>query len=1024
MVSSSIKLGPYTVPKISYGDVKPGDFLCTYEALTTRADLLFIESAQKYASWKKRPELNKMFHAEIILEKYPRIGVYKIAHADGMCKKMVIQDDNFKEHHPGQAFIIFRAKDRAIQKEIVAVANKTAEPNNGHVCRTILFESLKDRMRYIFEYFLFENLWKNASAKTMRNLATMMWNYAKTGKFYGKNGVGRKEMSCIEYVANIVNVATSRVLCRKLQDNQQATDENAIYHQIKELTKQEGLPLQYSHPDVTPASYVDFFLKNSKVFQTVGYLGTIREPLEGPHLDLKGRAIQISPSILSDTFPLDYVKTRSNIAFVANIMKTLGMITDSWQIYSKAVKDPVKVKTLCCFLHAKLHSLLPSTKNLPDLNNVCDPFLQKIEDFINTREKHGQDSSTEDFPNIDSLTQEEKIQILNLEKDFIKSAAIDRSDKTLKLSINIFDIEMVEINRIKAIAHRIFNIGRTLLKTVIFSLFYFGFFIAGRILEKIANSREIICKKKIEELLIVHEEVRKNGRITLSTNSIVNGHRPWMHYSIDDGKSWQLEPFKIQGTVWNAAFHVPESINVSYRIFIGPNDINDTDPIGKALAQQKEITFVSSDVIQKTKEQDSEYLILPTCIDPVWNDKISNQSKNETIISFQKKCNDAGPTDNWPFSIQDYEKNYTFLDESLELLTVEKSLEEQEIIGHIMTFIESEMGIKVSPEQIQFLKGGLGKGLSGDQLYKVVDKHNHPLFVIKVYMKSRGKFSREFFSLLNHETLNLKSLNIPTIVGMAASKIEDKRIYFLATNFIAGTSVYDMFMDLSKHKVGSAERGESFKKLIHIYSKLGNGIAELHQASKGDSGPLHPAFADLLKCFSKNAFLKFKDKLNPSFLKKLEDYFETNFSTESKKHFIRGYHHGDINTGNIIFNPVTDKLSIIDWPDGSFAVGKNGKPLGIPFYDIIQIKNELLNMKSLGVTEDETSQLYKVFESQYISSGLPLPSTETMNFFSSIDLMGSLKWFIDKKDIFEVNHLKMAEEIYRTKLEKLETLIA
>ena len=82
MTASSIQIGSHLVPQIKYQQIKPGDFLCTYEVLTTRPDFLFLEFSQKYASFYQRKELNKMFHGEVIVRKYPREGIYQIAHGD------------------------------------------------------------------------------------------------------------------------------------------------------------------------------------------------------------------------------------------------------------------------------------------------------------------------------------------------------------------------------------------------------------------------------------------------------------------------------------------------------------------------------------------------------------------------------------------------------------------------------------------------------------------------------------------------------------------------------------------------------------------------------------------------------------------------------------------------------------------------------------------------------------------------------------------------------------------------------
>lgn len=1008
----AIEIGTHKILKIRYDEIQPGDFLCTYEALTTRADLLFLETILKCANPCRPKELNKMFHAEVIIDKYPHLGLYKIAHADGSCKKIRSQYDNLKDHHPGQAFIIFRAREKAIQKEIVAISKKTSEENNGHICATTHFEFLSNRIQYIFNYFLFDHSRNFASNQTLKKLISILSNYNETGKFYSHSGTGSKTMSCIEYVANIINIATLRVFIESSQ-----IEKSKIPNEIDVMNKSGDFPFKFSHPHASPASFVEFFLKHPKHFQTVGYLGSFTTPLDGPILDVKGPIIQSSPFLISKILFTNNVAD-SDFIYAVQVMKVLNIINDSWQIYSKTARDPAKIKTLLISIQNNINNQTLQ-KSFSNLEEIATEFIQRLEQF-------SQSKSIESVVNclkIKDLPHNEIINILLLEKKILQSENINRTEKTLKLSLNSLTQELVRIKRLKLIANQQITLAKILSKTLILSPISLIFLTSGYVLNKFSINSEIDCKKKLNDILIVHEKIRKNGRLVLTTEKKIQGNqRIGIEYSTDSGKTWNLEYFKLEDSSWQTNLHVPKGKNILYKLIISSKNEDDQHPTSNVLEQTK-LMFVHNHQLQITWENESMYLILPNCVHPVWMDKVINV-RTSILYEYQERCNKIAPDEHWPNSIQAYEHAYSSLENDISS-PIPEYYKEENIISNLRNFVKNEMHLKVAQDQIKVFDSGIGKGLSGDRVYQVIDNDKRCVFVIKVFMNKRGKFSREFTSLMNHENLNINSFQIPRVQGVGASKVNNERVYFLAMNYISGISLYEMFKNLtSKHSL-SVEREESFKKLLSIYGKLGKALSEFHLSSHGDSLPIHPVFGDLINAFYKNALLKFEGHLNPLTIHKLKIFFVAHLPLVTKKNLVRGYHHGDINAGNIIYDFKKDCLSIIDWPDGSFSIGKQGKPLGIPFFDLIQIKNELLNRKVQGMTEDEINQLYNTFEIEYKKKGLALPSIEIINFFTVFDLMGSLKWFIDRIDTFKSNsqEYELAKMIYTEKLMKLTTLI-
>lgn len=1034
ITAPSIRIGQHLVRRIGYEQIRPGDLVCTYEALTTRPDLLAIRTLQKYATFSHRPELNKMFHFEVIVDKHPRLGAFRIAHADGSTQKVGMQNDNFKDHHPGQAFLIFRAKDEAIRKEIVAIATKTAEPGNGHTCRILKLDSWFHRLGNIFRFFKFENLWHKASHRTLKNVAQMTAEYEATGRFYTPEGTGARAMSCVEYVANVVNVATARALKPAPLAASQSERTESVFNQFKEINSSpaaRGFPLKYSNGDATPASLVDFLLKNPSQFKTVGYLGAISEQIDGPILDIQGDPIPFSLERLSRVIRSeDPQEMQPNPMYAAKVMKALGMLSDSWQLYPKAAKDPAKIQTLFAALNAHMYKqpLSALAKSLSKMKMDVAACQRLAEQLRLITIESGLDEKGAPFggvsPKIGSLSFEDWKLILSLEKEFLKSAPMERTEKTLKMSLNVLATQRVASEKIQAVAQRAFGIGRYLWSSVVLAPISLGFTLVGNVCNRIAAARQRAIDTQRYELLSVHERVRKNGRITLQTN-VAAGNRPWIQYSVDGGKTWDQEPFMARASAWDAHLHIPDGSDIQYKLFIGPEDVNDVDPVGKAAAWQQtespEGVFVPHHKMGKSPE--NSFMAIDACPHPVWNGEMNFPQRSPDVFVYQARCNQIAPLNDWPPTVQEYEDNFAKLEAQLEPLITVDQVHEDPIVNQLQIFVEKKLGMKILPEQIQFMNGGLGKGLSGDKIYRVVDALQNPILIVKVFMKSRSKFSREFYTLMNHEGLNLKHLNLPTVLGIGASRAQDSPIYFLATNFIPGISIYELFTQLMSNKVGSRERSDLLKKLLHVYAKFGQGLAELHRSAKTHPQSMHPAFIDLLRVFSKNAFKKFKDHLEPSFVAKLEAFFEERFAVQRQKQFALGYIHGDINPGNLLINFATDQLSCVDWPDGSLSVGQNGVATGIPFYDLIQIRNELIMRKSQGLTDEEIDQILQVFMHHYTANGGTTESPQTMEFFSAVDLIGSIKWFIDKKDRFVPGQLAIAEGVYKQKLHQLGTLI-
>jgi hypothetical protein len=1030
--SDCLRIGGHQISRMRYDQIEAGDIVVNYEALTTRPDLLAMQNWMRWTKVFNRPELKKMLHVEVVLQTYPRSGVCRVAHAEGLTRKICIQEEQFKTHHPGQALLIFRAKDPKIRKEIANVATQTAAPGNEHLCKTVPLESYWQMLKLNTHFFLCANSGVLASRKTLRNIAHLVVNFEEDSRFYDEQGSGAKEMRCVEYVANVVNTAAIRVLfplSPSLATRQQKINE--IFFHLKEINSSQALPLKLSHQYAIPPMLAEFFLTHQKCFQTVGYLGAICERIEGPILDIRGEAVFISPTDLSLILQSEkLIDTVSNSLYARKVMCVLGMIQDGLSIYLKSFLDPIKNQVLYIALIAKSLNLT--------LREAMLSVEQKKEEFSwpefyrNVRNRtlkwHNSTNSRERYETsqIKPLPHATASEILLIEKECIKSISMERTDRTLKLSLNTLALRGIQIERTRSIARSIFDIGQRALKTIVFSPLTLGFRAISYALNRMNERKERVRSQLMREILTVHEKVRKNSRLSLQPFLLPGGHRPWMQYSTDEKTSWDVEPFIWEGDSWNAYIHMPISRECIYRLFVGPEILGDTDPVGKALAWEKRgpendcVVDVRS--MKPFRLNETQYLQIGAIENPVWFDKLHSFQRNDRIAEFRQNCNEIALTRQCPSSIAEFEKPFERLEATLPRTTLIQSLNEDFLVDFLITFLENQLDLSVLPRQIQFMDGGYRKGLSGDRIYKILDSAHRPLLIVKVFMNSRGKFLREFHSLENHNQLELTRLNLPHVLGIGSASHDNRVFYFLAMDYIPGKSLESKFSTLSNYKHNTSERREALGNLLDSYAKLGKGMREFHSSTQGERLPLHPVFANLLELFGKNTLIQLKQHLDPILWNQFNTFFHERFQKELQKNFLRGYLHGDLNAGNLIDNPMKEGFSVLDWPDGAFSIGKDGEPMGVSFYDVIQVRDELLRRTLEGITEDEIESLYQAFLREYMQEGLELPLNDTWQFFSAIDLMGSVTWFLKKQKMFEPERCHIAQEIYRFDLQRLTEL--
>lgn len=282
-VSDDLVLGGYQFKKISYDSLQPGDIVCTYEGMPTIPGVVNTIALQKLMGNRS---LANMVHFEVIVEKLPRYGTYKVAHADGISRKVTVSNENFKEYNAGQALVAFRPTNPIMQKKIVEVATATATPKKMSWRIKILdaMESgnIPKASKAAFKAIRYSLASQTqVNEKELKRLARLAVDYHEYNTFLKKDGKTPLEISCADYASLILNVSLMEVAYGSILNAEQMTREEKIEAITSLLKSQEKNPKAYSNlaqvgiAGTQSSRLVDFLYHHPADFETVGYIGSV-----------------------------------------------------------------------------------------------------------------------------------------------------------------------------------------------------------------------------------------------------------------------------------------------------------------------------------------------------------------------------------------------------------------------------------------------------------------------------------------------------------------------------------------------------------------------------------------------------------------------------------------------------------------------------------------------------------------------------------------------------------------------------
>lgn len=589
-----IQLGSYHAPKVGYDQIQPGDLVCTYEALSTNPKIEKLVSFQKWSSCRSRGELNKMFHWAIVVGTYPRKGVYRIAHVEGSLGKVVLQDDNFKAHRPGQVFVVFRAQDSSLRQQITCVATNTAREGNQQKCSRLPFsfsEKVFQSWR-IAQCFLLEN-GGGGLFPTKQKLAQMAVDYVDSQGFYSYDKSELLSLGCPEYVSYVVCVAKISLLFQEILENRAVSRKERIqrvYRQMRELPD-DSFPFHCSTSALSSAYFVDALFKSSPHFECVGCVGYTAPSVVCPEPLHSKEGIFINPgsSLVEQLFPKeDRYQTLSPL-FVRDVLRLLRVVSEDGCVLAKSL-NPFKVKIIAACFYSKAY-------NLP-LQEAPKEELEAFNSRFQTLSVETRVDSTH-IDSVDHLSQSEQYEILMLEKQFLRQSEMDRVTTNYHLSMNTLSLR---------------SLDQTLTEKVC------RFFWCDQWADKIRSSKNCEIKQLEAAIHYVHRAAKPNAVVTLN-HSVWEANRPWIQFSTDLGTTWDLQPLVLEAGSWKAYICLPEQGNVRYRFFLGPENPETPNPLEQVEAWEKQtynFVCVSSLAFNSPGINDKEYHLLTTCDSPEW----------------------------------------------------------------------------------------------------------------------------------------------------------------------------------------------------------------------------------------------------------------------------------------------------------------------------------------------------------------------------------------------------------------------
>ncbi len=340
----------------------------------------------------------------------------------------------------------------------------------------------------------------------------------------------------------------------------------------------------------------------------------------------------------------------------------------------------------------------------------------------------------------------------------------------------------------------------------------------------------------------------------------------------------------------------------------------------------------------------------------------------------------------------------------------------------VLLFAEAILQRAISSDEIISLNGQAWTGLSGNPIFKVGNSPKQVL-VIKAFKGGSGAFSKEFLTLYTYNQNVNSYLKFPRLYEIGSTQIGQDRYFLIGIEFVDGVTVQDLFIKLFHLKHGSQERNDLLVLLQKINAQMGHGLAQFHYQKRAANMSVPSIHLQTLeKLLSTSiSFLKSRTE-GVSLAQELQIVIKTDkWIQATSQPFDLGYMHTDAHAGNFIANLSSGDLHLID--TGTETIGPKGNPIGLPFFDIAQVYNQLCLKAIWGLSSKEIDVLWTAFMNAYTAQSSSFPTNQQMAFFQLVDMLKFFAWYSHMEDKLDKQTHKIIEQIYLYRIEKCRSII-
>ncbi len=627
-----LNIGSQWLQCIPVSELQPGDILTAYQELTTQPIPLAIITTQRLEGLVmggQEKNTSNLLHLEIVLGQTN--GKVTVAHSrPGGPPQFAIDTKRFD--NLSTPVVVIRARTQEIREEVVKIAYSTVHKGNRWRIKGFSTGD-KEELKQVAKDRLLRK-WHGTDQKIMQIARLAVDSFDR----FNRRDINQpKSMSCAQYVSNVLNSALIRVqpeMKQILNDSTKTREQKTqeifeILMAHKEILKPAGL----FHSDASPATLVSHLFANPNDWLAVGYMGYL--PIK-EQLSVKDTENSNYPLSLQDLESLQL----GSYSLVYEVFKSLHLWHNNNYLLGSAQEKNFKFLIAFTYLYALKHNLdsrlvagllcdkisinqleaenkkevIEKIEAYKEVKSEAQKFIDQLNRFQNTEKPIEQVKEIKSqAPAVSSR------KLLGIVKIFKKDGNLDEENKQKVLSMAYIENLAEQADYYSQYANygiaTASILGGALVNPATAAIAAFSY-----AAKYVAHSKVKETLKNWEDNIeTVYRERTPTHEFRLHTR-VEFGERPWLLFSKDKEKTWQILPFeKRQDEEWSIGLNLQDDLN--YKIFRGPWDTHSTYPMAGAKWQRtpdnQNVTLTIKQIDSKNRNE-NQLIMLPTCLYPEW----------------------------------------------------------------------------------------------------------------------------------------------------------------------------------------------------------------------------------------------------------------------------------------------------------------------------------------------------------------------------------------------------------------------